>query len=65
MTPEEYEENVEENNGFCTTCKKITVFGGCEPDAREYECPDCGNSTVYGTEEALIMGVIKIDEGSD
>jgi len=43
--------------GFCTTCQKFTRRE-CEPDAREYDCPRCKRPTVYGAEEALIMGAI-------
>jgi len=39
--------------GFCVSC-------GCEhynvePDARRYECEDCGKYKVYGAEEILMM----------
>jgi hypothetical protein len=35
---------------------------GVEPDARGYECECCGKHRVYGLEEALLMGVIDIEE---
>ncbi len=58
--------HIEENNGYCTTCKQVTQFGGVEPDARKYECPECHNMTVYGMEEAAaIMMVVPIDAGDD
>jgi hypothetical protein len=39
--------------GFCLNCGSIG--NSCEPDAREYTCDDCGEKTVYGAEECLIM----------
>ena len=45
--------------GFCTNCREITN-SGVEPDARRYECESCGGRTVYGIEEALLMGAIEI-----
>lgn len=40
--------------GFCLACG--AEQDGCEPDAREYECETCGEYSVYGAEEILIMG---------
>ena len=45
--------------GFCVSCKDFTT-DECEPDARKYECHTCGEKKVYGTQEALLMGVIGI-----
>lgn len=53
--------------GFCVTCRAFTT-SGCEPDAREYECEECGEKTAYGAEEAIMMGLITFsddDEGDD
>jgi hypothetical protein len=41
-----------ENPGFCLACGNEQ--DGCEPDAREYECEDCGKRQVYGAEEILM-----------
>lgn len=49
-----------ESAGFCSSCKEITEFSGVEPDADEYECPDCGNQTLMGISNALILGFITI-----
>lgn len=38
--------------GFCVACG--AERGGCEPDARQYECYECGENTVYGAEELLM-----------
>jgi predicted RNA-binding Zn-ribbon protein involved in translation (DUF1610 family) len=43
--------------GFCLSCGAET--DGVEPDAREYECDECGVESVYGAEEILIMGAYK------
>ena len=60
ISENEYREAQEDNAGFCTTCKEITNEYGCEPDARDYECEECGNDTVFGIEEALLIGLITI-----
>jgi DNA-directed RNA polymerase subunit RPC12/RpoP len=39
--------------GFCLQCG--AEQGGCEPDARHYECEECGARQVFGAEEILIM----------
>jgi hypothetical protein len=52
---------VNDDLGYCTNCREFTN-DGCEPDARKYECVKCGARTVFGAEEALIMGAIKFDE---
>ena len=41
------------NDGFCTVCG--FQQGGCEPDAREYTCENCGEDKVFGAEELLLM----------
>jgi len=47
-----------ENEGICLGCGEFQ--GGCEPDARDYECECCGEHKVYGLEEAMMMGEINI-----
>jgi predicted RNA-binding Zn-ribbon protein involved in translation (DUF1610 family) len=44
----------DEYTGFCTACG--AERGGCEPDAREYPCENCGEDKVYGAEELLLCG---------
>jgi predicted RNA-binding Zn-ribbon protein involved in translation (DUF1610 family) len=39
--------------GFCTSCGAEAE--GVEPDARRYSCEECGQCSVYGAEELLIM----------
>lgn len=40
--------------GFCLACGGEAY--GVEPDARKYECDECGAHKVYGAEEILLMG---------
>lgn len=40
--------------GFCAACGHEQ--DGCEPDARGYECEECGENQVYGAQELLLMG---------
>ena len=42
-----------DNLGICIACG--AEADGCEPDAREYVCEDCGEEKVYGAEELLFM----------
>jgi hypothetical protein len=42
-----------EDMGFCLACGAEAY--GVEPDARKYECEDCGANKVYGAEELLLM----------
>ena len=61
MTPQEFLEYQESYQGYCTNCNFWTRE--CtEPDAEDYDCPECGENTVIGAENALIMGEIEIDE---
>ena len=41
-----------ENPGFCILCG--LEHDGCEPDARNYKCENCGAMQVFGAEELLI-----------
>ncbi len=45
----------DDNIGFCLGCG--LEQGGCEPDAREYKCDSCGEFSVYGAEEILMMEI--------
>lgn len=56
FTIEEIEEAMECGLGFCTSCGAMKGF--CEPDARNYECDDCGEMAVYGAEELVVMGLV-------
>lgn len=50
------EEAMECQSGFCTKCGAEREC--CEPDARNYDCHDCGEASVFGAEELLIMGLV-------
>jgi hypothetical protein len=40
-----------DNPGFCTACGNEQE--GCEPDARNYTCEECGESKVFGAAELM------------
>ena len=41
------------NEGLCMACGEVAEC--VEPDARKYECESCGESKVYGAQEALLI----------
>jgi hypothetical protein len=41
--------------GFCIECGAEKF--GVEPDARGYKCESCGEMSVFGAEELLLMGL--------
>lgn len=43
----------DDNIGFCTKCGAEHFC--IEPDARKYKCEECGERSVYGAEELLVM----------
>ncbi|MFA5758678.1 MAG: hypothetical protein WC942_04875 [Clostridia bacterium] len=45
---------VDDNIGFCLNCG--AEHDCVEPDARKYECEECGERQVYGAQEILLMG---------
>jgi hypothetical protein len=54
MSIEELNEHIENYDGFCKNCLEWTRQGDTEPDARGYNCPQCGQDSVIGAEEILI-----------
>jgi hypothetical protein len=46
------------HEGWCLYCGKWT-HDSCEPDARNYKCPKCENTTCFGAEELLVQGLFK------
>jgi predicted RNA-binding Zn-ribbon protein involved in translation (DUF1610 family) len=60
-TQEDYEQAVESYTGWCFSCRGFTREM-TEPDAEGYICPDCGEATVMGAENALLDGLIEFDE---
>ena len=59
MSVAEFEEACDGYEGFCASCGAVTN-SGVEPDARRLACESCGAETVYGMEEALVMGFVTI-----
>lgn len=55
MEIEEIEEAIENNEGYCPPCEEFTG-DFAEGDAVGYKCSKCGNHTVIGAENALLMG---------
>jgi len=55
-----YHDAVNDNAGFCINCMEFTADSGVEPDAEGYQCEVCDESTVMGTEEALLAGYLAI-----
>lgn len=51
------------NMGICLNCGEIAY--SVEPDARNYKCEACNRLEVFGLEEAMLMGMIKIEEGDE
>lgn len=49
-----------ENPGYCTVCDDIT-HDECEPDAQNYTCPNCNSNSVFGLQEALMMGCLQTE----
>lgn len=49
--------------GRCILCGASR--GTCEPDARKYTCEKCGQPSVYGLEELLLMGYVRIGGAAD
>lgn len=44
----------DDNSGFCRACENHQY--GCEPDAMNYECEECGRNEVFGAAELVLMG---------
>jgi hypothetical protein len=49
-----------EDAGWCSACDDFTG-SGIEPDAEGYTCPGCGEDTLCGVEQAMILGLIDVD----
>lgn len=59
VTMEELAKYREDSVGYCTACEEWTR-DATEPDARDYDCPSCGEFAVYGAEEVLLAGLIEV-----
>jgi hypothetical protein len=63
VTPADFDQLRAEDCGLCLACGAIQY--GCGPDARSYECEDCGEPQVYGIEEAFVMGSLAVDDAAE
>jgi hypothetical protein len=54
---EEIRDMEEFQQGGCIACGALRDC--CEPDARRYECDQCGKRAVFGTDELALMGYIE------
>jgi len=52
------EEAIENNEGLCVSCGEVAGHGFVEPDARDLECFECGEFSVYGAGELVFMGLV-------
>ena len=59
LTESSYLELDREYCGVCIGCMHVRD-GNTEPDAREYPCDECGKDRVYGIQELMIMGLIRL-----
>lgn len=59
ISEEEFWDFANSYEGYCSSCEDFTRLT-TEPDARNYDCPECGQNTVCGAEEALVEGLICI-----
>lgn len=59
MTDDEILIAIEEYAGYCTECDAVTNDSGVEPDAEEYKCSACGDRTVMGIEQAILLNHIQ------
>lgn len=62
ISTEAFRESREEYHGYCLKCDDITEWGGVEPDAEKYPCPQCHCKTVMGVENALLMGHLRFKD---
>lgn len=61
LSEKEYLEHVDNYDGYCAQCDAMTREGETEPDAEEYECPECEADSCMGAENALIAGHLEIE----
>lgn len=54
-----YHEMSDSYQGYCTNCGEFTR-DMTEPDARDYDCPQCDENTVMGADEAMLEGLLVI-----
>lgn len=59
ISKKDFEYQEENYGGFCTTCEEFTT-DGCEWDAEDNLCPDCGEYTVNGLFQTVLLDLIEI-----
>lgn len=57
----DYLDAVDAYIGWCPVCQEF-CRECTEPDAESYLCEGCGEEEVVGAENALIMGLIEIED---
>lgn len=60
MSADEYHKLRDDDGGICVKCGEHAF--GVEPDAEDVPCEACGEHEVHGIENALIMGLIVIED---
>jgi len=61
ITKSDYQNADFQSLGWCSHCIKISGEE-VEPDGRDWLCHECGNYTLFGIEEALIQGLIELED---
>jgi len=46
--------------GVCIACGMFDEYAGCEPDAENYECHECGENQLFGLEAAIIIDAVYV-----
>lgn len=62
MTWSTFKVHCDEYDGYCSKCDQITQFGDVEPDAEGRLCDECEENTVMGVEQAMLKGLIDVQE---
>lgn len=60
LSESEYRNLSDDYCGFCLACGDV-VYGDTEPDARGYTCDACDAPKVFGIDEAMLMGRVRIE----
>jgi len=56
---DEYLMHRDQYSGYCVDCQEFQ-HGDYEPDTRKAYCEICGEHTIYGVEEALLMDFFNV-----
>ena len=56
-TLEQIESNIYDLGGFCVACGEEAY--NVEPDAENYICESCGETEVFGSEQLVLLGLVK------